>query len=191
MEKLDVVFSQLAWDCFVCLCISAVNSWASLDLRPTLLKGFAETEGEVREEKFVLIRSSVFSLRNEPALWGPVEAGPFRETVYRWVGGVVESEGGSCLSPVELVLFFAFSCCTLRPDASGGEVLLVKDWERFFLGLSSKNSMTKACCGSALPRLERHCDSGGEEDKGSSESGEVNRSGEELLRGCGETWDPI
>lgn len=70
-------------DCFACLRNSAVNSWASLDLRPTLLKGLVETDDEEREEKLVLIRSSVFSLRREPALWGPVEAGPFRGMVYR------------------------------------------------------------------------------------------------------------
>lgn len=128
--------------CFACLSNSAVNSWASLDLRPTLLKGLTETEDEEREEKVVLIRSSVFSLRREPALWGPVEAEPFRGIVYRWVGGVVETGDGTCLSPAGLELFFVFSSWTFP---SGGEVLLVKDWERFFLELSSKNSMTKAC----------------------------------------------
>lgn len=53
-----------------------MNSLASLDLRPTLLKGLAESEDEEREEKPVLILSSVFSLRREPALWGPAGAGP-------------------------------------------------------------------------------------------------------------------
>lgn len=139
---------------------SAVNSWASLDLRPTLLKGLTDTDDEEREERLVLIRSSVFSLRREPALWGPVEEGPFRATVYRWVGGVVEAE--TCLSPVGLELFLAFSSWTLRPEGSGGDVLFVKDWERFFLGLSSKNSMTNAWWGSALLRPDREWDSGGE-----------------------------
>ena len=94
----------------------------------------------------MLIRSSVFSLRREPALWGPVEAGPFRGMVYRWVGGVVKAGDGICLSPFGLELFLAFSSWTLKAEGSGGDVLLVKDWERFFLiGLLSKNSMTKAC----------------------------------------------
>lgn len=84
-----------------------------------------------------------------------MEAGPFRGTVYRWVGGVVEAGDGTCLSPVGLELFLTFSSWTLRPEGSGGDVLLVKDWERFFLGLSSKNSMTKAWWGSVLPRLDR------------------------------------
>ena len=141
---------------------SAVNSAASLDFRPTLLKGLTETEDEEREEKLVLILSSVFSLRREPALWGPVEAGPFRGTVYRWDGGVVDAEDGTCLSPVGLELFLALSIWTLRPEGSGEVVLLVKDWERFFLELSSKNSMTKAWCGSDLSTPERDCDSGGE-----------------------------
>lgn len=68
-------------DCFACLRNSAENSLASLDLRPTLLKGLTEAEDVEREEKLVLIRSSVFSLRRDPALWGPAEAGPFRGTV--------------------------------------------------------------------------------------------------------------
>lgn len=78
-------FSQLEEDdaCFVCPS-SSVYSWANLDLRPTLLKGFTDTEEE-REGK--LIRTSDFSLRREPARWGP--AGSFRGMVYRWVGGVV------------------------------------------------------------------------------------------------------
>lgn len=144
--ELHVFFSKLAEeDCFACLRNSAVNSLASLDLRPTLLKGFIDTGEDVeREEKPVLIRSSVFSLRREPALWGPVEAELFRGTVYRWVGGVEQAGDGTCLSPVGLVLFLVFSSWTLRPEGSGGEVLLVKDWERFFLELSSKNSITKA-----------------------------------------------
>lgn len=115
-----------------------------MDLRPTLLNGLADTDDEEREEKLVLIRSSVFSLRREPALWGPVEAGPFRGMVYRWVGGVVDAGDGTRFSTVGLELFVGFSSWTLKPDGSGGDVLLVKDWERFFLGLSSKNSMTKA-----------------------------------------------
>lgn len=142
---LDVFFFQLEEaDCFVCLSNSAVNSWASLDLRPTLLKGLTDTDDEEREEKLVvLIRSSVFSLRREPALWGPVEAEPLKGTVYRWVGGVPVVGDGTCLSVVGLELFLPFSCWTLRPGGSGGDVLLVKGWEPFFLGLS-KNSMTKA-----------------------------------------------
>lgn len=80
---LYVFFSQVAEEsCFVCLRNSAVNSWASLDLLPTLLKGLTETDAEEREEKLVLIRSSVFSLRREPALWGPVGAGPFKGIEY-------------------------------------------------------------------------------------------------------------
>lgn len=145
MEERGVFFSKLAEEaCFVCLNNSAVKSWASFDFRPTLQKALTETEDEEREEKLVLIRSSVFSLRREPALWGPVEAGPFRGTVYRWDGGVVEAENGTCLSPVGLELFLAFSSWTLSPEGSGGVVLLMKDWEHFFLGFSSKNSMTKA-----------------------------------------------
>lgn len=121
-----------------------MNSWASLDLRPTLLKGLTDTDDEEREEKPVLIRSSVFSLRREPALWKPEGVEPFRETVYRWVGGVVEAGDWARLSPVGLELFLTLSSWTLRPEGSGGDVLLVKDWERFFLELLSKNSMTKA-----------------------------------------------
>lgn len=189
---LYVFFSQDAEvACLVCLRNSAVNSWASLDLRPTLLKGLTETEAEEREEKLVLILSSVFSLRREPALWGPVDEGPFRGIVYRWVGGVAEAGNGACLSPDGLKLFFAFSSWTLRPEGSDGVVLLVKDCERFFLGLSSKNSMTKAWWGSDLQRLERDWNSGGEEDRGSSESGEAKRCGGEALRGCGVPWDPM
>lgn len=44
-------FSQLAEeDCLACLRNSAVNSWASLDLRPTLLKGRTDTDDVEREE---------------------------------------------------------------------------------------------------------------------------------------------
>lgn len=76
---LYVFFSRVTDEsCFVRLRNSAVNSWASLDFLPTLLKGLTEAEAVEREEKLVLIRSSVFSLRREPALWGPVGAGPFR-----------------------------------------------------------------------------------------------------------------
>lgn len=67
--------------CLVCLRSSALNSLASLDLRPTLLKGLTDAEDVEREEKLVLIRSSVFSLRREPALLGPSEAEPFRGMV--------------------------------------------------------------------------------------------------------------
>lgn len=131
--------------CLACLSISAVNSWASLDFLPTLLKGLTDTDEEEREEKPVLIRSSVFSLRREPALCGPEGAGPFRGIVYRWDGGVVDDGGGTCLSPVGL--FLAFSSWILRLVGSGGLLLLLKDCERFLLGLSSKNSMTKAWWG--------------------------------------------
>ena len=50
--------------------------------------------------------------------------------------------------------------------------------------------MTKACWGSALLRLGKDWGSGGEEDKGSSESGEAKRWGGEALRGpiCGSDW---
>lgn len=140
-----VFFSQVPEVIFSCFSNSAVNSWASLDLRPTLLKGLADTDEGERVEKLVLIRSSVLSLRREPALWGPEEAGSFRGIVYRWVGGVVVEDGGvTCLSPVGLGLFFALSSWGLRLEGSGGAELLMKDWERFFLWLSSKNSTTKA-----------------------------------------------
>ena len=114
-----------------------------MDLRPTLLKGLTDAEDEEREEKPVLIRSSVFSLRREPALWKLVEGAElFRGIVYLWVGGVVAAGEGTRLSPVGL--FLAFSSWTLRPEGSAEGALLVKDWERFFLELSSKNSMTNA-----------------------------------------------
>lgn len=139
---LDASFSQVAEKaCLVCLSNSALNSWASLDRRPTLLKGLTYVEDVEREVKLVLNRSSVFSLRREPALWKPVEEGPFSGMVYRWVGGVEDAEVGDCLSPVGLEVFLVFSW-TRRPVGSGGVALLVKDWERFFFGLSSKNSMT-------------------------------------------------
>lgn len=148
---LDAFFPLLAEDdCLVCLRNSAVNSWASLDLRPTLLKGLTDTDEEEREEKPVLIRSSVFSLRREPALWKPEGAGPFRGTVYCWVGGMPEAADGTCLSPLEP--FLAFSGWTLGAEGSGGDVLPVKDWERFFRRSSSKNSITKAWWGSAFTR---------------------------------------
>ena len=65
-----------------------------------------------------------------------------RGTVYRLGGGVEEAGDGARLSAFGLELFLA--SWTLRPEGSGGDVLLVKDWERLFLGLSSKNSITKA-----------------------------------------------
>lgn len=141
LGELYVFLSQLAGaGCLACLRNSAWNSWVSLDRLPTLAKG--RTETEEREDKLVLIRSSVFSLRREPALCGPEEPGPFRGMVYRWAGGVLKAGDGTCLSPVALEPF---------PALSSWAVLLVKDWERFFRGLSSKNSMTKAFCESALP----------------------------------------
>lgn len=183
-----VFLSQVAEEIsFACFSNSAVNSWVSLDLRPTLLNGLADTDEDEREERLVLIRSSVFSLRREPALWEPIEAGPFRGIVYRWVGGVVVEDGGvTCLSPVGLELFFTFSSCGLRLEGSGGAMILM-DWERFFLWLSSMNSITKAGWGSALARLERDWDSDGEPDTGSTESGERNRCGGEALKACGES----
>lgn len=144
-EELDVFFSHVAVeDDLDCFNSSAVKSWDILDLRPALLKGLADADDAEREEKPELIRSSVFSLRSEPALCGPVEAGPFRGMVYLWVGGVLGTRGWPRLSPVGLEFFLAFSSCTLRAEGSGEVMLLVKDWDRFFLELSSKNSMTKA-----------------------------------------------
>lgn len=72
-----------------------------------------------------------------------MEAGPLRGTVYRLVGVVVEAGGGPRLSTAGLELFFTLSKGTLRHEDSGGDGLLVKDWERFFRGPSLKNSMTK------------------------------------------------
>lgn len=67
--RLDTFLSLLAAeDCFACFWNSAIYSWVNLDFRPTLLKGFVGTDDEEREEKPVLIRSSVFSLRSEAAL---------------------------------------------------------------------------------------------------------------------------
>lgn len=66
--RADAFLSLLAEENFACFWNSAINSWVSLDFRPTLLKGFVGTDDEEREEKPVLIRSSVFSLRSEPAL---------------------------------------------------------------------------------------------------------------------------
>lgn len=87
----------------------------------------------------------------------------------------MEAEDGTRLSAVGLELFLVFSSWTAKPGGSGGDALLLKDWERFFLELSSKNSMTKAWLGSALPRLDEDCDSGGEEAGVSLGSGEVKR----------------
>lgn len=67
--RADAFLSLLAAEnVFICFWNSAIKSWVSLDFRPTLLKGFVGTDDEEREEKPVLIRSSVFSLRSEPAL---------------------------------------------------------------------------------------------------------------------------
>lgn len=136
--------------CFCCLRNSAVNSCVSLDLRPTLLKGLDGTEEEEREEKPVLMRSSVFSLRREPERWNPEGAASFSGIVYRCVGGVFKDVGGVCLPPEGLELL-VFSC----PEGSG-EMLL-----RVFRELS-KNSMTKAWWGSKLLWVEIDWDSAGE-----------------------------
>ena len=81
--ELGVFFSRLEEAiCLACLRNSAVKSWASLDLLPTLAKGRTVAfEEEEREEKPVLMRSSVFSLRREPALWGPAEHDSLRGMV--------------------------------------------------------------------------------------------------------------
>lgn len=176
-------WAALEGDFSFCLSNSALNSFASLDLRPTLLKGLTETEEE-REEKLVLILSSVFSRRREPALWNPEESEPFSGIVKRWVGGVVKEEDETFLSVFGLELFC--SCWIRRFEGSGGPAVCVKDWERFFLELSSKNSMTKACFASALPWMGRDWDSGGEEDRGSSDPGEVIEVLGEL---CNTYWD--
>lgn len=54
------------------------------------------------------------------------------------------------LSAGGLVLFLDFSNRTLMPGCSGEDALLVGELVCFFLELSSKNSMTKALCGSVL-----------------------------------------
>lgn len=103
----------------------------------------------------------------------------------------MDDVGGTCLSPVGLELFLAFSCWSLKPKASGWAALLVKDWERFFLELSSKNSITKAWWGSGLSALDSDWDSSAEQDMCSSEPGEAKRCGGESLNPCEETWDAI
>lgn len=51
--------------------------------------------------------------------------------------------------------------------------------------------MTKALCGSGLPWVGRDRDSGREDDRGCSESGEVKRCGGDALANCDDTWDEM
>lgn len=76
------------------------------------------------------------------------------------------------------MLFLDFSKRALTAECSGEDVLLDGERERFFLELSSKNSMTKALCG---------WDSGEVDEGGCSESGEAERCGGDALANCDET----
>lgn len=116
---------------------SAANSWASLDFFPTLPKGLMTTPEDGREEAVSL---SVFSLFRELDLWGALCPWPFRGTVTCWVGGMWPCTDAGLSPP------FRRSNLDFRAEYESAWVgLCVKDCERFLRGLSSKNSMMKAC----------------------------------------------
>lgn len=131
---------------------SAANSWASLDFLPALpncLCAGRDAACPGGEGEWLplpppppLGGSSVFSRLRELERWGPCPwPEPFSGTVICCVGGgwPCTEAGRSPLCPLPL------RRSSLARNAEYESGLAVKDCERFLRGLSSKNSMTKAC----------------------------------------------